>query len=172
MGIVSLIGLDGLAALAAYGQLATLAVLLVGAVMSLLPGRTVREVTVAPAPAPVRSIFDCPAPGQIKDRTWVNAQKSQLSGWEARKARKELFQKAALGMFIFVKAIEYGLKKLNAAKAAARRERIEFLREFDARPRKTRLAVREGWSDKAYEKYVKALQTWKISNDWELYTVS
>lgn len=172
MDLIGLVGLNGLAALAAYGQLATLAVLLLGAVLSLLPGRTVREVTVAPAPAPVRSIFDCPAPGQIKDRTWVNAQKSQLIGWEARKARKELFQKVALGMFIFVKAIEYGLKKLNEAKVAARQERIEFLREFDKRPSQPRLAVRQGWNDKAYEKYAAAIRTWHISNDWELYTVS
>lgn len=132
MDLVTLVGLNGLAILAAFGQHLVVALLLVGAVLSFLPGRTVREeatrtISVFGWTLSIQKIEPEPKPKRVRIPT-----------------------------FTFDKKVE----------------RIEFLREFDARPRRPRLAVRQGWEDKAYQKFEEAIRTWHISNDWELYTVS
>ena len=132
MGIITLVGLNGLATIAAFGQHLIIALLLVGAVLSFLPGRTVREEA-------TRSLT--------------------VFGWTLSIQKTETHTKPEP-------------KRVRVPTFSKKLEAYEFLREFDARPRKPRLAVREAWNDAAYEKYAAAIQTWKIDNDWELYTVS
>ena len=136
MGIVELVGLNGLAAIAAFGQYFTMIAMIVPAMFLALPERIVKMPAVVATPVIVvdemEELAACPAPAMMADRAeWGNTHKSVLIGWEDRKARKELIQKAKIVGWYGIMIVKSSIEKAEARKAAIVADRAMFLKELE-----------------------------------------
>ena len=149
MDIINMINLDMLANLAAFGQYFTMIAMIVPAMLLAIPDRIVKM----PAATPVivvdemEELAACPAPAMVADKAeWVNTHKSVLVGWEGRKARKELVEKAMVAVWYGIMIVKAAIDKAEARKVELEAERAEILKGielYNARAKTAAIARRK-----------------------------
>lgn len=143
MDIINMIDFNLLGNLAAFGQYFTMIAMIVPVILMAIPARIVTMPAVATvvvyeeeeatdlvaARSSIEDVRDARFEGG--DVQWANTHKSVLIGWEARKARKELVEKAMVAIWYGIMIVKAAIDKAEARKVELEAERADILKAIE-----------------------------------------